>query len=62
LGNGGIMNKKIDYKRPDYELQVTLFCPDCGKKLETNVCEQCGCVIDTDSFNETIDINPEEIL
>lgn len=56
------MNKRINYKRPAYELNVVLFCPDCSKKLETNVCEQCGCVIDTDSFNIEIDINPEEIL
>lgn len=56
------MSKGINYKRPDYELQVTLFCPDCGKELKTNVCEQCGCVINTDSFNVKIGINPEEIL
>lgn len=49
--------------RPDFDINnIILLCPVCGKKLNTNVCEQCGQVINTDSFDVVIDINPDEIL
>ena len=48
-------------KRPEVEIEVIhLLCPDCGEVLEADVCDYCGCEIDTSEF--TIDIQPEEIL
>lgn len=49
-------------RRPEYDIYVTLLCPVCERKLKTNICEECGCVINTSSFNVEIDINPQEIL
>ena len=30
---------------------LLLLCPVCERKAKTNICEECGCVIDTSSFN-----------
>lgn len=48
-------------KRPQVEiLELRLRCPECDYVLERDVCNNCGCEIDTDTF--MIDIQPEEIL
>lgn len=48
-------------KKPDVEiLEVRLRCPECNYVLETDVCNNCGCEIDTDEI--MIDIQVEEIL
>lgn len=48
-------------KKPDVEiLEVRLRCPECNYVLETDVCNNCGCEIDTDEI--MIDIQPDEIL
>ena len=48
-------------KRPEVEIgEVKLLCPDCGSILTNEVCNRCGCEIDTREI--AIDIQPEEIL
>ena len=48
-------------KRPQVEIkEIRLLCPDCGNVLEFDICECCGCQIDTEEFE--IDIQPIEIL
>lgn len=48
-------------KKPEIELgEIKLLCPECGEILIRDVCDKCGCEIDTREIN--IDIQPEEIL
>jgi hypothetical protein len=48
-------------KRPQVEiLELRLRCPECNYILESDVCNNCGCEIDTDEI--MIDIQPDEIL
>lgn len=48
-------------KTPNVEFDnIRLTCPDCGEVLDSNICKNCGCVINTAEFQ--IDIQPEEIL
>ena len=48
-------------KRPQVEiLELRLRCPECNYVLESNICGNCGCEIDTDEF--MIDIQLDEIL
>ena len=48
-------------KRPQVEiLELRLRCPECDYVLDSNICNNCGCEIDTDTF--MIDIQPDEIL
>lgn len=48
-------------KRPQVEiLELRLRCPECNYILESDVCNHCGCEIDTDEI--MIDIQPDEIL
>lgn len=48
-------------KKPQVEiLELRLRCPECDYVLDSDICNKCGCEIDTDTF--MIDIQPEEIL
>lgn len=57
-----IKQKEIKVKkRPQVEiLELRLRCPECNYILESDVCNYCGCEIDTDEI--MIDIQPDEIL
>ena len=48
-------------KKPEVEiLEIRLRCPECDYVLESNVCNKCGCEIDTEEL--IVDIQVEEIL
>lgn len=54
------MDNKI-LKKPEVEIEVLhLLCPDCGTRLKSIVCDNCGCEIETGEI--TIDIQVGEIL
>ena len=48
-------------QKPQVEiLELRLRCPECDYILESDVCNNCGCEINTEEI--TIDIQVEEIL
>lgn len=48
-------------RKPEIAIEnIKLIYPECGEELKTDICQNCGCEIDTREI--TIDIQPEEIL
>lgn len=59
MGGRSQVPKKL--QKPQVEIiEIRLRCPECDCILETAICNNCGCEIDTSEV--LVDIQVEEIL